>query len=260
MEHWKHQKWRKRPKETPQQWRLRMMAELAGQPCYAGLDLSSTNDITAFSLWFPEKKVVLPFFWVPGESMELRQKEDAVPYLTWSNMGFIEQTDGAYIDQDRVVARILELNDIFHILKVGFDRWGAQWAYVHLAKHGLTCLRYGQGFGEMTGPVRRVSAMLGKQEFGHGGNPVLEWMFRNASGVYKDAKQGREVTDAMKDGLVRPDKTTSGEKIDGVMSTLMAIGVADSDEERSVYEDHGIRSMPASESADFDPLGGEEDD
>jgi hypothetical protein len=44
------------------------------------------------------------------------------------------------------------------------------------------------------------------------------------------------------------------------MSTLMAIGVADSDEERSVYEDHGIRSMPASESADFDPLGGEEDD
>ena len=50
---------------------------LRGRDCYGGLDLSSTSDITAFVLVFPprtedEKYIVLPFFWLPEETLDLR--------------------------------------------------------------------------------------------------------------------------------------------------------------------------------------------
>jgi phage terminase large subunit-like protein len=254
MEHWRHQKWKKDRNETAQRWRARMMGELRGKRCYAGLDLSSTNDLTGFSLWFPEDNIVLPFCWCPGESMEIRQREKGIPYLEWANMGFIEPTSGRYIDQTHIFNSICSLGQMFHIAKIGFDRWGAQWMYVELAKHGFDCLRYGQGFGEMTGPVKRVAVLLGQLAFNHGGNPVLEWCFRNASGVYKDAPKRLSndgiVPDSAKDGQVRPDKQTSGEKIDLCVSTLMAIGVADSDEDPTVYETQGIKQLDTTDPRD----------
>ena len=59
--------------------------ELGGRVCYGGLDLSSTTDITAFVLVFPptdeeDKIVILPYFWLPEETLELRVKRDHVPY------------------------------------------------------------------------------------------------------------------------------------------------------------------------------------
>lgn len=52
--------------------------------CYGGLDLSSTSDITAQVLAFPprsddEKYILLPFFWLPEDTLELRCRRDAVP-------------------------------------------------------------------------------------------------------------------------------------------------------------------------------------
>ena len=53
------------------------MEALKGRDCYAGLDLSSTGDITAFVLVFPprtedEKYIVLPFFWIPEDTIPIR--------------------------------------------------------------------------------------------------------------------------------------------------------------------------------------------
>ena len=55
---------------------------LEGQECYAGLDLSSTTDITALVLVFPEEGrfKVLPFFWIPEEGARQRERRDRVPY------------------------------------------------------------------------------------------------------------------------------------------------------------------------------------
>ena len=59
--------------------------KLEGRVCYGGLDLSSTTDITAFVLVFPpideeDKFVILQYFWLPEETLELRVKRDHVPY------------------------------------------------------------------------------------------------------------------------------------------------------------------------------------
>ena len=58
---------------------------LRGRECYGGLDLSSTTDITAFVLVFPprdeeEKYIILPYFWIPEDNLNLRVRRDHVPY------------------------------------------------------------------------------------------------------------------------------------------------------------------------------------
>ena len=76
--------------------------ELEGRVCYGGLDLSSTSDITAFVLVFPprdeeDKYVVLPYFWLPEETLDLRVRRDHVPYDVWEKQDLIETTEGNVI-------------------------------------------------------------------------------------------------------------------------------------------------------------------
>ena len=71
---------------------------LEGRSCYGGLDLSSTTDITAFVLVFPpeyeeDKYIILPFFWIPEDNMEIRVRRDHVPYDVWERQGFLKTTD-----------------------------------------------------------------------------------------------------------------------------------------------------------------------
>lgn len=71
--------------------------EHKGIVCYGGLDLSSTTDITAFVLVFhpiddEDKFVILPCFWLPEDSLDLRVKHDHVPYDIWKRYGYIQTT------------------------------------------------------------------------------------------------------------------------------------------------------------------------
>jgi len=82
-------------------------AELYGRVCYGGLDLSSTTDITAFVLVFPptddcDKYQILPWFWLPEETLPLRVKRDHVPYDLWEKQGFLRLTEGNVIHYDFV--------------------------------------------------------------------------------------------------------------------------------------------------------------
>ena len=74
-------------------------SELEGRVCYGGLDLSSTTDITAFVLVFPptdedDKYYILPYFWLPEETLDLRVRRDHVPYDVWEQQGYIMTTEG----------------------------------------------------------------------------------------------------------------------------------------------------------------------
>ena len=64
------------------------LAALKGRRCYAGLDLASTADIAALVLLFPgEPNIVLPFFWVPEDNIEMRTTRDRVPYALMGAAG-----------------------------------------------------------------------------------------------------------------------------------------------------------------------------
>ena len=104
--------------------------ELDGRVCYGGLDLSSTTDITAFCLVFPprdeeDKYSVLPYFWIPEDSLDLRVRRDHVPYDVWEKQGFLQTTEGNVVHYGYIEKFIERLGERFNIREIAFDRWGA---------------------------------------------------------------------------------------------------------------------------------------
>lgn len=159
-------------------------ASLEGRDCYAGLDLSSTGDITALVLIFPprdenEKYVLLPYFWIPEETIPRRVKANSVPYDIWEKQGYIMSTEGNVIHYDFIEKFIIYLSEKYHILEIAVDRWNATQMIQNLEGEGFTIVPFGQGFSSMSAPTKEFYRLLMEGRIIHGGNPVLRWMAGN---------------------------------------------------------------------------------
>ena len=225
---------------------------LEGRGCYAGLDLASTTDIAALVLVFPREEQVgevedddgitqsitrtvydvLPFFWVPGDSILERSQRDRVPYDQWVKQGFIQATEGNVIDYKAIAAKLDDLAQTYFIHEIGFDRWGATQLTQDLQDGGLEVAPIGQGFASMSAPTKELLNLVLGKRIVHGGNPVLRWMADNM------------VVSTDPAGNIKPNKAKSTEKIDGMVALIMAIERVSRapKPKRSVYEDHGLET------------------
>lgn len=208
---------------------------LVGRDCYAGLDLSSSIDITAFVLVFPprtegEKYIVLPYFWIPEENMHLRVRRDHVPYDVWEKQGFIRTTEGNVIHYGFIEKFIEDLSEKYNIKEIAFDRWNATQMSQNLEDLGFTVVPFGQGFKFMAPPTKRLMELTLEKKIAHGDNPVLSWMMDN---IYIRTDPA---------GNIKPDKEKSTEKIDGAVAMIMALDRAIRNEgsSGSVYDERGI--------------------
>ena len=194
--------------------------DLEGRPCFAGLDLASTTDLTAFVLFFHnDGGAVLPFFWAPREGARKREEKDRVPYSTWARDGHLTLTEGNVCDYAAVRQRIQELAEIFEIRGIAFDRWGATQLVTQLREDGHEVVAFGQGYASMSAPSKELEKLVLGGQLRHDGHPVLRW---NVTNVVVE-------TDAA--GNVKPSKKKSTEKIDGIVALVMAVGLAAATEE-----------------------------
>lgn len=211
--------------------------KLRGRECYGGLDLSSSNDITAFVLIFPptaddDKYYVLPFFWIPEENLKLRVRRDHVPYDIWAKQGVLKTTEGNVIHYGFIEKFIEELGKKYNIKQIAFDRWGAVQMVQNLEGLGFTVVPFGQGYKDMSPPTKELMKISLEGKIAHGGHPVLSWMMDN---VYVRTDPA---------GNIKPDKEKSTEKIDGVVALIMALDRAIRKEiKENVYEKRGMRSL-----------------
>lgn len=207
--------------------------DLEGEPCYAGLDLSSTQDVTAFVLYFPTcSHRVLPFFWCPHDVANKRERETQAKYLQWAQRGLVTLCSGGVIDYNLVVDTILQLASRFKIRNVGYDPWNSQQSVNQLEAHGVQMTKMLQGFPTMNSPTKSFERLVLKNEIRHNGNDALTWMFCNLS------------VDTDHSGNVKPSKKKSTEKIDGIVALIMAIGVAELEvDEPNPYNERGFRSL-----------------
>ncbi len=211
---------------------------LRGRMCYAGLDLSSTSDITALVLAFPprtedEKYVLLPFFWLPEDTLELRCRRDHVLYDVWQKQGFIQTTEGNVIHYGFIEKFIEQLGETYHIREIAYDRWNATQMVQNLEDMGFTMVPFGQGFKDMSPPSKELFKLLMEGNIIHGGNPVLKWMAGNV--VMRQDPAGN----------IKPDKEKSVEKIDGIVASIMAIDrcIRNGTGSGSVYDERGVISF-----------------
>lgn len=210
--------------------------ELVGRVCYGGLDLSSTTDITAFVLVFPpldetDKYIILPYFWIPEDNLDLRVRRDHVPYDVWERRGKLQTTEGNVVHYGYIEKFIERLGEKYNIREIAFDRWGAVQMVQNLEGMGFTVVPFGQGFKDMSPPTKELMKLVLEERIAHGGHPVLRWMMDN---IYVRTDPA---------GNIKPDKEKSTEKIDGAVAAVMALDRAircGNDMSESVYDERGI--------------------
>jgi len=205
-------------------------SSLIGKKCYAGLDLSTTTDLTALALYFPDECAVLPFFWVPEDSAHERERRDRVPYETWARQGLITLTPGNVVDYGFVIQQFETLAGRFKILETAYDPWNATQTALDLQAKGHTMIEFRQGFVSMNEPSKRLETMIVGHTLRHSGHAVLRWNAANVSVLTDPA------------GNLKPTKEKSTGKIDGIVALIMALGrsmVTDC-KQGSVYDRRGL--------------------
>ncbi|MAL91379.1 MAG: phage terminase small subunit P27 family [Pseudomonas sp.] len=223
------------------------MRLLRNRPAVAGLDLSSTTDLTAFALLFYPTEAdphwrLLPYFWIPDHQLEERERRDKVPYSVWIREGHLETTPGKAIIKLHVLRRLQTICDYFEVHQIAYDRWRIEDLRELMNEHGITLPEltpFGQGFKDM-GPAvdefeRRLLGTVAEPDvldldpgdyqlvpreaaevetLRHDGNPVLTWNAGNAITV-SDPAGNRKV-----------DKQKAIGRIDGIVAAIMATGIS----------------------------------
>jgi len=208
--------------------------DLRGKPCYAGLDLAATTDLTALSLVFPRdgRYDTIMHFWIPGDTAQEKEKRDRVPYALWIKQGYITATEGNVIDYYSIQQKLEEYKGLYDIKEVAFDRWGATKLSQDLTDAGFVMVPFGQGFASMNAPTKELMNLVLSEKLNHGGNPVLRW---NADNIVVRTDPA---------GNLKPDKEKATQKIDGVVALIMALDrAARHTEETSIYEERGFDSI-----------------
>jgi phage terminase large subunit-like protein len=191
-------------------------AMLAKAPCFAGLDLANTSDLAALVLVFPDGDgyKLLPYFWVPEETVRVRSEKERIPYDIWVREGFIKATEGSVIDYDVIRADINAIADEYSIQEIDLDPWNATQIRAQLEGDGFEVVEIRQGFQTLSAPTKELERLIRAQLLEHGGNPVLRWNASNVS-VRTDPA-----------GNLKPDKERSIEKIDGITALINALARA----------------------------------
>jgi len=189
-------------------------ARLIGRRCYVGMDLSTTTDLTALVAVFPDDHGfdVLAKFFVPAERIRERSRRDHVPYDEWMRRGLLTATPGAVVDYDAIRAVLQGWATEFSLQQIAFDPWNATDLVSRLQQQdGLPCVSMRQGFASLSAPTKALEQAVLSRRLRHDGHPVLRWNISNVA-VESDPA-----------GNLKPSKTKSTERIDGVVALIMAV-------------------------------------
>ena len=195
--------------------------DLRGRRAVAGLDLSSTTDLTALVfLVEPETDGepwhIVPFCWLPEVELERKAETDRVPYTRWKAEGLLETTPGRAISKRYVLQRLSGLCDFFDVLMVGYDRWRIEDLKSLADSEGITLPEMkavGQGYRDFSPALETFERMLLNGEIAHDGHKVMDWCMRNAV-TEQDAAENRKLS---------KDKATG--RIDLAVAAVMAAGL-----------------------------------
>jgi len=188
------------------------LAELDGCECFGGLDLAQTGDFCAFSLYFPTEGQVVTRYYLPEDAVRKRTDAAGQSIRQWVRDGLVIQTDGNVTDYSFIKADVLALAEKFAIREIAFDRYNSSQLIIELQNEGLTMYPFGQGFASMAAPTKEFERLVRVGQIKHGGNPVTRWMMSNIL-LKRDPA-----------GNVKIDKAKSGDKVDGPVSIVMALG------------------------------------
>lgn len=195
------------------------LANLKGQSCDAGLDLSRTRDLTSCVFSFPEESEgvrLWPMFWMPEETA--KERDAIFPFLSWAAAGFIKLTPGNVVDYAIVEAdiRAAVSDNGLSVGKLFFDQHYAEELTQRLcdgdAGIGAERVAFPQTLMSFTGPSKEFERRVSAGKVIHPKNGVFTWQAGHCE-VKSDMNQNIRP--------VKPDANT-GKSIDGIVAAVMA--------------------------------------
>ncbi len=190
---------------------------------YAGLDLSSTTDLSAFVLLFSDYSIK-PYFFVPENACKHRERANKQRLDHWVRAGYIDQTAGDCVDYDHIRSRIKQIGQQYQINEIAVDPWNATQLAQQLQYDAFRVVLYPQTAANFNAPCKELQKLILEKRIKHDGNPVACWMMKNLK-IDQDTNQN-----------YRPSKKNSLEKIDYCVALLMALGRKMLNPEGSIYE------------------------
>lgn len=181
--------------------------------CYAGVDLSSTSDLTAvsFMLIKDDKYYWKTKYYLP--EMALKEKRLKETYSEWRRQGFITITPGNVVDYDYILNDIMDVAKIVNIQAVAYDAWNATQFVINATDAGLPMEPFSQMLGNFNKPTKEMERLLLSEHAVIDNNVINRHCFRNV------------VMARDRNGNTKPSKQFEEKKIDGVIAMLEALGV-----------------------------------
>lgn len=217
-------------------------------PCAAGLDPSSTLDLTAFVVALrhddppgsrgdaPQVEIegldeygervklaytlnfhveLVPYFWIPEQTLIERVRTERIPYDVWKRDGRLFTTPGPAIDHNAIYDFVMkDALKRFKIQKIGMDENSGRYLFLRLQTEGrlgkdrLTSVGQGKKLSEA---FKFIEILVAHRRLWHDGHPVLAWTFANA-----EPQRDRL-------GALWIEKPSETKRIDGAVATAMAI-------------------------------------
>lgn len=192
--------------------------QLHGRRAYAGLDLSSTTDLTGLVLLVEPQQPdepwkMLAWSWLPEDGLQQREDRDRVPYGAWKKAGYLETTPGRAISKRHVLMRVVQICQQFDVQNIAFDRWRIADFKQAAEDEGAVLppmVEFGQGFKDMSPALDAFETSVLNRTVAHNGNPVLTWCAANA------------ITDSDPAGNRKLNKAKATGRIDLIVAAVMA--------------------------------------
>ena len=196
------------------------LAQLLAVPCYGGMDLSGTQDVTAVCwVWPLEAGWYYAWeFFLPEEDLDVRARRERVPWREWVDAGLVTLTPGRAIDYDFVYAAVTKHASRYRVAELAYDPTQAHQLALRLSREGMMLVETRQTYGLLSGPTATLETKVVRREMRHGGNPVAAWM-ADCTTLRYDAG-GNGIPD-------KPDRRKSGRRIDGIVAAVMATSRAE---------------------------------
>ena len=209
------------------------ITDFAGEPCWLGLDRSSTQDLSSLCVLFESDGILVPFWYlfISEESAEDAKKFN-VRYDLWAKEGHIEIVEGNTVGPQGVRNIIKKLSQTNNIVVMGYDEWNTRDLAIELQDElEIETVIERQGYGLSTG-LKKIQEVVKNAKVLHNGNPIITWTLDNVMVKENDEQRIK---------IVKPKDY---KKIDPWISFAMAVrNWIEVKPKTSVYATRGIISI-----------------
>ena len=209
--------------------------ELAGAPCYLGLDLSSSIDLSSLSAIFlaGDTYYVRHWSWTTDYSARQRNKQNLTRYEPFTHDGSLTIVPGDAIDYAQIRAKCNELKRQFNVCGLVIEKWNWIQIAQELEKDGFQIYPFPPTSAYYNAPTRQLEILVNERRIVHDGNGLLRWALGNVA-IDMDSSHN-----------IKPRKTSEADKIDPIISVILGMSAALQHSKLykpviSVYEDRGI--------------------